>query len=37
MYLYYDYLHITSTHPSNDLIHQTNKEIDVYGNYFISS
>ena len=36
MFNYYDYLEITFSDPPNQLIHLTNKEIDVYGNYFIN-
>jgi len=37
MFHYYDYLYITSTAPSSELIHLTNKELEVYGKHFISS
>ena len=36
MFLYYDYLQIAFSDPPNQLIHLTNKEIDVYGNFFIN-
>ncbi len=37
MYHYYDYLQITSTEPSGNLVHLTNKDLLINSNYIVNS
>jgi hypothetical protein len=37
MYNYYDYLQITSTEPSANLVHLTNKDLLINSNFLVNS